>query len=309
MRAAGILVFCVFCSILSTGFTKSQNRPHVTQCPFLLINGCRLYQSLVSLFWVYFLRKPLSFLMEFDFCHHFPRCKAMQLVASGKEVELTSTNMRAAGILVFCVFCCILSTVTSLRCEKCVSFGSGCPEGTVRVATCKKKETFCSTTIFNSTIDNLFDVDVIILKECSKPKDCLLDRLSTTTVEGRFQNLRRICCQSDLCNAEQFDLARYETRELSTRRLQCPGCFALDADYCEANQTVNCAGEEDQCLTLTGSTLTFNFAAKYTYQGCTTKNTCSHPIGPSLETGGIIVYNVTKVECRNATFAEPDDDQ
>ncbi|XP_070621083.1 phospholipase A2 inhibitor NAI-like [Erythrolamprus reginae] len=211
--------------------------------------------------------------------------------------------MRAAGILVLCVFSSILSTVTSLKCQECVGIRTGCEEWSVKEVECNE---FCSTTVFNSTINSPL-VSHFITKGCSKAEDCFDGLASTTTVHGRFEIARRNCCQTDVCNEGPLLLEDYET--LKPNGLQCPGCFALGDDYCEANQTVSCIGEEDQCLTLSGVTLAFNFMEKYTYQGCTTKGSCSHPAGPSLETSGIIVYSVTKLECRNATSPEPDDDQ
>ncbi|XP_070621084.1 phospholipase A2 inhibitor NAI-like [Erythrolamprus reginae] len=215
--------------------------------------------------------------------------------------------MRAAGILVLCVFSYILSTGASLKCKECVGLRNECEKWSVKEVECKEKETFCSTTVFNSTINSPL-VSHFITKGCSKAEDCFDGLASTTTVDGRFKIVRRNCCQTDVCNEGSLLLENYET--LKPNGLQCPGCFALGDDYCEANQTVNCVGEEDQCLTLNGSTRALNYIEKYTYEGCTTNDSCSHPVGPSLEAGGILMYSVTtKLECRNATSPEPDDDQ
>ncbi|XP_058051017.1 phospholipase A2 inhibitor and Ly6/PLAUR domain-containing protein-like [Ahaetulla prasina] len=211
--------------------------------------------------------------------------------------------MRAAGILVFCLFSSILSTVTSLKCQKCFAFGTVCEGGAVKVAECKEDEEFCSTIAVNTTMSTI-SVNFIV-KECSKREDCFIGVYSTTTVDGRFEIARANCCQTDVCNAEPFLLENYD--ELQPNGLHCPGCFALDEDSCEANQSVNCVGDEDQCLTLSNTITAFgNFTEKSSYQGCTTKNSCSFPLGFSEMADGQIQFNTTVVECRNASSPEPD---
>ncbi|XP_025032005.1 phospholipase A2 inhibitor and Ly6/PLAUR domain-containing protein-like isoform X2 [Python bivittatus] len=49
-----------------------------------------------------------------------------------------------------------------------------------------------------------------------------------------------------------------------------------------------------------------NHTDKYSYQGCTTKNACSYPIGMSELAGGLFHFNVTTLECRNASSHDPD---
>uniref|UniRef100_A0A8C5RLR7 UPAR/Ly6 domain-containing protein n=1 Tax=Laticauda laticaudata TaxID=8630 RepID=A0A8C5RLR7_LATLA len=212
--------------------------------------------------------------------------------------------MRAAGILpVFCLFCSILSTVTSLKCQTCVALGKECEGEAVKVVECKEDEEFCSTVVANTTIINT--AMSLIVKECSTRENCFEGLFSTTTVDGRFEVARANCCDTDVCNAEPLLLEKYE--EFQPNGLQCPGCFALDEDHCKANQSVVCVGKEDRCLTITSTTEAFvNFTEKSTYQGCTTQNSCSFPLGFSETAGGLIQFNITTLECRNASSSEPD---
>ncbi|XP_070621082.1 phospholipase A2 inhibitor and Ly6/PLAUR domain-containing protein-like [Erythrolamprus reginae] len=205
--------------------------------------------------------------------------------------------MRAAGILLFCVFSSFLSTVTSLRCEQCVGIGSDCEETGAKEVECKEPEDYCSIIVFNSTITH--PPSNIVIKECSTRELCLDGLTSTTTVDGRFEIARGHCCQTDLCNSELLSLEDYYA--LKPNGLKCPGCYKLEEDDCEANQTVNCVGEEDQCLTLSSTTISLAFRSKSTFHGCTAEKSCSYPVGPSLVAGGILLYNVTRLECRNAT--------
>ncbi|XP_070621093.1 phospholipase A2 inhibitor NAI-like [Erythrolamprus reginae] len=209
--------------------------------------------------------------------------------------------MRAAGILVLCVFSSILSTVTSLKCLSCVAVGTEC--GEEKEVECKENEEVCSIIAVNTTITNA-SVSLII-KECLKPDDCIDGLFSSTTVDGRFEVARVTCCKTDACNVGSLLLEAHET--LKPNGLKCPGCFALDEDHCEANQPVNCVGEEDQCLTITTSTQAFgNFTEKSTYQGCTIKKSCSYPLGYSEVANGLINFNVTTLECKDASPPEPE---
>ncbi|XP_032084523.1 phospholipase A2 inhibitor and Ly6/PLAUR domain-containing protein-like [Thamnophis elegans] len=173
--------------------------------------------------------------------------------------------MRAAGILVLCLFSSILSTAKS-------------PVSS-------------------------------IIKECATREACLDGLYSTTTVDGRFNIARGNCCQTDLSNAEPLPLENYE--DFQPNGLECPGCFALDEDSCEANQTVACVGEQDQCLTITHTKVAEfsslgSLSVKATLQECTTKSSCSVRQGYSKMAGGLIHLNVTILECRNASSSEPD---
>uniref|UniRef100_A0A8C6VHZ0 Sodefrin-like factor n=1 Tax=Naja naja TaxID=35670 RepID=A0A8C6VHZ0_NAJNA len=213
--------------------------------------------------------------------------------------------MRAAGmLLLFCLFCSILSTATSLKCQACIALGNECKGDAVKVVECKEDEDVCSTTAVNSTLTNT--AVTLIVKECSTREKCFEGLFSTTVADGRFEIAKANCCDTDVCNAEPLLLEKYE--EFQTNGYQCPGCFALDEDHCEANQSVNCVGKEDQCLTIT-STMEIsplqNFTEKSTYQGCTTPNTCSYPLGYSETAGGLIRFNITTLECRNASSSQP----
>ncbi|XP_015677860.1 phospholipase A2 inhibitor and Ly6/PLAUR domain-containing protein-like, partial [Protobothrops mucrosquamatus] len=108
--------------------------------------------------------------------------------------------MRAAGILVFCLFSSILSTVTPLKCQKCVAPINECEGENVKVEECKEDEEFCSTVVFNSTITK-HSVNLVI-KECSKREQCLNGFFSATVIDGRYELSRANCCHTDVCNAE-----------------------------------------------------------------------------------------------------------
>ncbi|ETE56589.1 hypothetical protein L345_17700 [Ophiophagus hannah] len=58
---------------------------------------------------------------------------------------------------------------------------------------------------------------------------------------------------------------------------------------------------------MTINTMAFgNFTEKSTYQGCTTQNSCSTPLGLSEMAGGLFQFNITTLECRNASSSEPE---
>ncbi|XP_034294315.2 phospholipase A2 inhibitor and Ly6/PLAUR domain-containing protein-like [Pantherophis guttatus] len=227
--------------------------------------------------------------------------------------------MRPAGILVFCLFSSILSTVTSLKCLTCVAFGTKCEMYPMR--SCYRNEKCCFTLVANTTIAST--PGYVMVKGCSECEDCLDGVFVTTTVDDRYQIVSGNCCQTDLCNAEplhsdQFaelrqrgDSVREEIEvenydELQPNELQCPGCFALDEDFCEANQTVICVGNTEYCIEITSVTDAFGYYnEKSTYQGCATSNVCSLPLGNSTIAGGLINFDITILECRNASSFEP----
>ncbi|KAM6428675.1 phospholipase A2 inhibitor and Ly6/PLAUR domain-containing protein-like isoform 1-T2 [Liasis olivaceus] len=211
--------------------------------------------------------------------------------------------MMAAGIVVFCLFSSIFSTVASLKCQTCLVFGKECTEEDVKMVECKDEKEICSSMITNSTLTNI-SISLMI-KGCSKPEECYEGFYSSTTVDGRHELTNGHCCQTDGCNADSLHLPNYD--EFQPNGLQCLGCYAQDADSCEGHQSVICLDKQDQCVNMAFSVQAFgNHTDKYSYQGCTTKNACSYPTGTSELAGGLFHFNVTTLECRNASSHDPD---
>jgi len=211
--------------------------------------------------------------------------------------------MVAAGIVVFCLLSSILSTVASLKCQTCIVSGNECKEEDVKIVECKDNEEFCCSIIVNTTITNVSMS--LMIKGCSKPEECSEGFYSTTTIDGRFELVNMHRCQTDGCNAKPILLQNYD--ELQPNGLQCPGCYAQNADSCEGHQPVICLDKEDQCIKLTSSIRAFgNYTDKYSFQGCTTNNSCSYSEGEFQLADGIFHFNVSTLECRNSSSHNPD---
>ncbi|XP_032083121.1 phospholipase A2 inhibitor and Ly6/PLAUR domain-containing protein-like isoform X2 [Thamnophis elegans] len=105
-----------------------------------------------------------------------------------------------------------------------------------------------------SSLKSLVEIPMsLTVKECVTRENCFEGLFSSTTVDSRFEIARGNCCQTDLCNAEVLPLENYE--DFQPNGLLCPGCFALDEDSCEANQSVACVGEQDLCFTIACTTV------------------------------------------------------
>ncbi|XP_063168617.1 phospholipase A2 inhibitor and Ly6/PLAUR domain-containing protein-like [Candoia aspera] len=221
-----------------------------------------------------------------------------------QERQLSSSmNTMAAGIVVFCFFSSILSTVASLKCQTCLVSGNECKEEDVKMVECKDNEEFCFSIIANTTLTNVSMT--LMIKGCLKPEECHEGFYSTTTINDRYELANMHCCQTDGCNSEPLLLPNYE--ELQPNGLQCPGCYVQDADSCEGHQPVICLSTEDQCLKVTSSIQAFgNYTDKYSFQGCTTKKSCAYSTGEFQLVDGMFNFNVSTLECRNASYHYPD---
>ncbi|XP_007443221.1 phospholipase A2 inhibitor and Ly6/PLAUR domain-containing protein-like [Python bivittatus] len=202
----------------------------------------------------------------------------------------------AARILTLCLLSSVLATVTPLKCQSCFASGGQCRNEDMKMMECNGDEDICASIIFRSTFTT--PPLSLIMKRCSKSKECFQGYYSTTSVNGRYLQGHMYCCQTDNCNAPTVLMPW--RRELLSNGLQCPGCFEENVDSCEGTQPVVCLGNEDQCVSLSANLVAMGaINLKYALKGCTTKNACIYPKGETQVVNGLFHANVSGVECEN----------
>uniref|UniRef100_A0A803KEJ2 UPAR/Ly6 domain-containing protein n=1 Tax=Xenopus tropicalis TaxID=8364 RepID=A0A803KEJ2_XENTR len=135
---------------------------------------------------------------------------------------------------------------------------------------CTGSETFCVEYEVRTEAGN--DSYPTILKSCSQnPEMCNISyHLSTTTTR---MELTSSCCDTEFCNNDTMHTPSQNTTE---NGIECPSCFEMNADSCEANETIRCTGSENKCISFSGkmSDSEQGDCIPFALQGCATEDTC-----------------------------------
>uniref|UniRef100_A0A8C5WN98 Phospholipase A2 inhibitor and Ly6/PLAUR domain-containing protein-like n=1 Tax=Laticauda laticaudata TaxID=8630 RepID=A0A8C5WN98_LATLA len=139
----------------------------------------------------------------------------------------------------------LLTQGSCLICETCQSPGKDC---TGMSRTCAETEDACLTFV---GINSLWSDKITeTVKVCSVNSTCLSGPISVTiNSEIHFWSTSS-CCQGDLCNNKKLDMPPENT---TLNGLTCPACFNLGSDQCEMVRTLNCVGEDNHCITTSGT--------------------------------------------------------
>ncbi|XP_062872166.1 urokinase plasminogen activator surface receptor-like [Trichomycterus rosablanca] len=139
----------------------------------------------------------------------------------------------------------------SLKCYECTTFLNGaCSSDTV--STCMNQ---CASV---TTTANSYGIKTdVVLKTCGSPAVCTTGSMNLGIVKVTSN---ANCCNTELCNTNAPPALK---QSVNGRR-----CYTCDAFGC--SKTVNCEGNEDQCITTTVQ----QGSNKISMKGCATKNIC-----------------------------------
>uniref|UniRef100_A0A673YZR7 UPAR/Ly6 domain-containing protein n=1 Tax=Salmo trutta TaxID=8032 RepID=A0A673YZR7_SALTR len=89
------------------------------------------------------------------------------------------------------------------------------------------------------------------MKSCSVPAQCLTESLNFGMMRTMITS---ICCNTDLCNSQKSTKTPPNGKK----------CFTCTGTDCTS--TLSCVGDEDRCISTTGSNMTM--------KGCASKSIC-----------------------------------
>ncbi|XP_053255587.1 phospholipase A2 inhibitor and Ly6/PLAUR domain-containing protein-like [Podarcis raffonei] len=135
---------------------------------------------------------------------------------------------------------------------------------------------------------------------CSPPHYCFSGDYSFTAADGKFFQMKRHCCNTDLCNSETLSLP--DRNMLAENGLRCPACFSKGNKKCKSEKTVNCLENETKCVDFKGVfTRAFFSHNNFSFQGCGTTDFCRiRKKGKRVGVGKYVLL-VQRERCYNAS--------
>ncbi|XP_053255521.1 phospholipase A2 inhibitor and Ly6/PLAUR domain-containing protein-like [Podarcis raffonei] len=203
------------------------------------------------------------------------------------------------AVLSTCLFWAMLSPVVPLKCISAVNTTELSDEN---VSECKPGQNLCVAGVLNTkSVANREEV----FYGCAASKVCHSGHYSFTSTQGKFLDMTIHCCSSDLCNNETLTIPDHNA--LTPNGMQCPACFAAKFQNCTSDKTVNCLGNENQCVHFEGALMEgFHKGDRFFFHGCATKDFCAikekqkNGFGHIVRIGNTII-TARKENCYNAS--------
>ncbi|XP_077788636.1 phospholipase A2 inhibitor and Ly6/PLAUR domain-containing protein-like [Podarcis muralis] len=201
------------------------------------------------------------------------------------------------ALLSTCLLLPLLSSALPLKCRKAFN-RTGLTYDRYFRTYCIFGEDSCAASVLRT---NLVKFREQLLNRCSPSTSCSSGHYSFTAGDGKFFQMKKHCCKTDLCNNATLSLP--DRNMLAENGLQCPSCFSKGTIMCKSEKTINCLENETQCIQSTLALLTGAFEPhSFTFQGCGTTDFCA--IGNNQRTiigDGNFLLSFTQESCYNAS--------
>ncbi|XP_034294312.1 phospholipase A2 inhibitor and Ly6/PLAUR domain-containing protein-like [Pantherophis guttatus] len=203
------------------------------------------------------------------------------------------TNMASLSSLSF-LLATLITQGSCLICETCQDPGKDC---TGLSRTCGETEDTCLTFV---GINSLWSEKITeTIKVCSARSNCQPGPISVTINSEIHFRSASSCCQEDLCNKKKLDMPPENT---TLNGLTCPTCFDLGSDQCEVIESLNCVGEDNHCITSSGTLIAGGVPMMFASRGCGSASACALPLDTDIYSAGL-TFHLKKIGCSPAVKA------
>ncbi|CAI7934795.1 Hypothetical predicted protein [Podarcis lilfordi] len=116
--------------------------------------------------------------------------------------------------------------------------------------TCDSDKDSCEASVLRT---NIIELQAQLLSKCTSSDNCFSGNYSFTAGDGKFFEMKKHCCNTELCNNATLSLS--DRNVLAENGLKCPACFSKGTTQCKSEKTINCLENETQCVVFKGSLL------------------------------------------------------
>ncbi|XP_063168240.1 phospholipase A2 inhibitor and Ly6/PLAUR domain-containing protein-like [Candoia aspera] len=188
-----------------------------------------------------------------------------------------------------------LTQGSCLICETCIGPGKDC---TGLNRTCGRTADACLTFVGINSLGAEKMTETV--KTCTAGRACQPEPVSVTINSDIHFWSTSSCCRDDLCNSKKLNVPPVNT---TPNGLTCPACFNLGFDQCEVIESLSCTGEDNHCITSSGTLSTGGITPMiFAARGCSSASACSLPLKTSIYTAGI-TFHLNKIGCNPARRA------
>ncbi|XP_053255593.1 urokinase plasminogen activator surface receptor-like [Podarcis raffonei] len=166
--------------------------------------------------------------------------------------------------------------------------------------TCDSKEDSCVASVLRRNISKFSSQ---LLNKCTSSDNCFSGNYSFTAGDGKFFEMKKHCCNTELCkNAILSRRFLADNSVLTENGLKCPACFSKGTAECESEKTIDCLGNETQCVVFKGALhIAFARLHHFTFQGCGTTDFCAIPENRRTLGSGEFGLFITQKRCYTAS--------
>ncbi|XP_053124348.1 phospholipase A2 inhibitor NAI-like [Hemicordylus capensis] len=190
----------------------------------------------------------------------------------------------------------LVTAGSSLECEVCSGLGTSCVG---KMQACEAGKDTCIIVLAENTLAG-YSLQTIN-KGCGSSSVCHHGPNYSNFGQGKVLRSSTTCCVGDACRTAHPQLPPAVTRPNGK---QCPACYAVSPSTCNDNETVDCAGPEDNCLDL-ALTITYGtFLVQTAQKGCASESACRELRRGESNTADVHI-DVTKAECTVASLPRP----
>ncbi|XP_015268598.1 PREDICTED: phospholipase A2 inhibitor and Ly6/PLAUR domain-containing protein-like, partial [Gekko japonicus] len=184
---------------------------------------------------------------------------------------------RIMNLLTLSLVAILVATAHSLVC-KCTA-GPGCS----LLGTCSAPDSgVCLTMAQKNNLGLPWSSRVY--RACEQNAQVCDENVMTLTVgKGLYWTSRTECCTTDNCNAASISVPPVS---LTPNGRECPACFAVGSD-CAGPETQKCTGDQDHCITISGTMDEGAVSVPFIAKGCSTATTCLLPVEKALGSTGV----------------------
>ncbi|KAM5131987.1 phospholipase A2 inhibitor and Ly6/PLAUR domain-containing protein-like [Mantella aurantiaca] len=173
-------------------------------------------------------------------------------------------------LLSFVLVASILVTTGALVCQKCVNYnGITCDNYTNE--TCSPLVRRCFVTIIQEKLGGKLTY-FQSSRGCASVIGSCLNNFNMTMGTGKQIVSRSHCCRKDHCNKKPIKWPEIP-EEKTGNGLYCPACIK-EGNSCSPKEVIECQGHQNQCFTLFVVLSNRTESARWTLEGCTTRNVC-----------------------------------
>ncbi|XP_056398320.1 phospholipase A2 inhibitor and Ly6/PLAUR domain-containing protein-like [Hyla sarda] len=189
--------------------------------------------------------------------------------------------MNNAGLLLPFILSSLVSTTFSLSCMECTVQGEKQCQGPS--VTCPAEFDACVATLESNTKDGK---DVTYRQYCGKRSTCSYGGTLTTNLG--VKRVSSSCCFMNNCSPP---MPKLPTEKTDKNGVSCKACSEEKGTTCEPSTTIECTGDEKECVSMTVTNK--GLMSSSALRGCGTATWCSVKDRELLFGGQITEVSIT----------------